>query len=77
MPLDILDFVSRRKPPRDGFLTGRRIIFADIDDAQGRLRRRCAHPHVGRVRTEAQFEFGRPRLALAELGFQRQPEAVN
>jgi hypothetical protein len=27
--------------------------------------------------TEAQFEFGGPRLALAELGFQRQLEAVN
>jgi hypothetical protein len=53
---------------------GRRI-FADIDDAQAHLRRRYAHAHVGRARdrhlAEAQFEFGCPRLALADLGLQR------
>jgi len=79
--LDILDLVRRPQPPMDGLLARRHIIFADIDHAQSHLRRRCARAQMGRTcdrhLSESQFELGDPRLALAGLGFQRQPETVN
>src|SRR5215831_8550120 len=79
--LDIFDLVRRPQPPVDRLLAGRRIVFADVDHAQGHLWRRCARAQMGRARdrhlSKAQFELGGPRLALAGLGFQRQPEAMN
>jgi hypothetical protein len=81
--LDILDFVPRRKPPRDRFLT------SGVSYSQTSTTRRVACGGAARTLmlagshlTEASFEFGGPRLALAEPGFaepgfQRQPEAAN